>query len=317
MAVYPLIDDDQTRLLVVDFDKGDWQRAARAFWDACDRAGVPVAVERSRSGNGAHAWVFFSERVEASAARKLGCALLTEAMEVDPSVSFDSYDRLFPSQDSAPHGGFGNAIALPFQGMAMRSGSTVFVDKSFEPWRDQWRFLSGVGRVSPSQLDDLLRRFGKRVLGDLADADAADRSGLLASEQRAAVKSQTAAPWARQSRSKLGPGDVPAEVRCVRSNMLYVAKEGLSPAAINRIRRLAVFGNPEFYRAQAMRQPVYGKPRVLHFDEDAGEWIGLPRGCEEAVAELVSSLGARVSVEDRRCGGRPINVEFSGGLRPG
>lgn len=317
VAVYPLIDDDQTRLLVVDFDKGDWRRAAGAFWDVCDRKGVPVALERSRSGNGAHAWVFFSEQVEASLARKLGCALLTEAMETDLSVGFDSYDRLFPSQDSAPHGGFGNAIALPFQGAAMRSGNTVFVDKSFEPWRDQWRFLSGVGRMTSGQLDEALRRFGKRALGDLADADAADRSGLLVDDQRMAVKGQTTAPWARRSRAKLGLGDVPAEVRCVRSNMLYVAKEGLSPAAINRIRRLAAFGNPEFYRVQAMRQPVYGKPRVLHFDEDADEWIGLPRGCEEAVLDLVSSLGARVSVEDKRCEGRPVSVEFVGELRPG
>ena len=238
-------------------------------------------------------------------------------METDLSVGFDSYDRLFPSQDSAPHGGFGNAIALPFQGAAMRSGNTVFVDKSFEPWRDQWRFLSGVGRMTSGQLDEALRRFGKRALGDLADADAADRSGLLVDDQRMAVKGQTTAPWARRSRAKLGLGDVPAEVRCVRSNMLYVAKEGLSPAAINRIRRLAAFGNPEFYRVQAMRQPVYGKPRVLHFDEDADEWIGLPRGCEEAVLDLVSSLGARVSVEDKRCEGRPVSVEFVGELRPG
>lgn len=142
VAGYPLIDDDKTHVLAVDFDKDDWWQSVGAFRRVCEREGVPVAIERSRSGSGAHAWMFFSEPVAASDSRKLGCALLTCAMRIDPNVRFESYDRLFPSQDSTPTGGFGNAIALPFQGDARRDGNSLFVDASFRPYADQWRFLS-------------------------------------------------------------------------------------------------------------------------------------------------------------------------------
>lgn len=113
-----------------------------------------------------------------------------------------------------------------------------------------------------------------------------------------------------------GTRDMPALVRIVRSNLLFVSKEGLSAAAIDRIRRVAAFGNPDFYRAQAMRQSVYGKERVLHFDEDAGDWIGLPRGCENSVAELLATCGAQPMFEEARCEGKPIKVEFKGARGP-
>ena len=172
-------------MLAVDFDKDDWRQAVGAFSGVCEREGVPVAIERSRSGNGAHVWVFFSELVAASDARKLGCALLMRAMRIDPSVRFGSYDRLFPNQDSTPTGGFGNAIALPFQGDARRDGNSLFVDASFQPYADQWRFLSSVKRMTSDDLMRLLRRFGKRILGDLADADASSASELLDAEASA------------------------------------------------------------------------------------------------------------------------------------
>lgn len=318
VAGYPLVDDDRTRVLAVDFDKDDWQQAVGAFRSVCEREGVPVAVERSRSGNGAHAWMFFGEPVAASDARKLGCALLTRAMRIDPSVRFESYDRLFPSQDSVPTGGFGNAIALPFQGDARRDGNSLFVDAAFQPYADQWRFLSSVERMTPDSLARLLRRFGKRVLGDLADADASSAGELLDAEAsaREGGEGSSVLPWAPKARAKLGSGDMPAQVRIVRSNLLFVSKESLLAAAIDRIRRVAAFGNPDFYRAQAMRQSVYGKERVLHFDEDAGDWIGLPRGCEGSVVELLKACGAQPEFEDARCEGRPIKVEFKGALRP-
>lgn len=318
VAGYPLIGDDKTHVLAVDFDKDDWRQAVGAFRRVCEREGVPVAIERSRSGNGAHAWMFFSEPVAASDSRKLGCSLLTRAMRIDPSVRFESYDRLFPSQDSTPTGGFGNAIALPFQGDARRDGNSLFVDASFRPYADQWRFLSSVKRMTPDDLIRLLRHFGKRILGDLADADVSSASELLDAEASARKGDEggEVLPWASKARAKLGPVDMPAQVRIVRSNMLFVSKKGLSAAAIDRIRRVAAFGNPDFYRAQAMRQSVYGKERVLHFDEDAGDWIGLPRGCEDSVLELLKACGAQPVFEDARSEGRPIKVEFKGALRP-
>lgn len=318
VAGYPLVDDDKTHMLAVDFDKDDWRQSVGAFRRVCKREGVPVAIERSRSGNGAHAWMFFSEPIAASDARKLGCALLTRAMQIDPSVRFESYDRLFPSQDSTPTGGFGNAIALPFQGDARCDGNSLFVDASFQPYADQWRLLSSLKRMTQEDLMRPLRRFGKRILGDLADADASSAGELLDAEAsvRDGDGGGAVLPWAPKARAKLGSEDMPAQVRIVRSNLLFVSKEGLSAAAVDRIRRVAAFGNPDFYRAQAMRQSVYGKERVLHFDEDAGDWIGLPRGCESSVVELLATCGAQPAFEEARCEGRPIKVEFKGALRP-
>ena len=221
VAGYPLIDDDKTCVLAADFDKDDWQQAVGAFRDACEREGVPVAIERSRSGNGAHAWMFFSEPVAASDARKLGCALPTRAMRIDPSVRFESYDRLFPSQDSTPTGGFGNPIALPFQGDARRDGNSLFVDASFQPYADQWRFLSSVKHMTQDDLARLLRRFGKRILGDLADADASSASELLNVEAPAhgGGGGDAALPWASKAHAKLGSGICPR--RCVSCARTY------------------------------------------------------------------------------------------------
>ncbi len=170
--------------------------------------------------------------------------------------------------------------------------------------------------MTPDDLARLLRRFSKRVLGDLADADASSSGELLDAEVSACENGEGATlPWAPNARA-MGLEDVPAQVRIVRSNLLFVSKEGLSAAAIDRIRRVAAFGNPDFYRAQAMRQSVYGKERVLHFDEDAGDWIGLPRGCEDSVVDLLKACGAQPVFEDARSEGRPIKIEFKGALRP-
>nr|WP_255467320.1 hypothetical protein [Raoultibacter phocaeensis] len=290
-----------------------------AFWQVCDQVGVPVAVERSRSGNGAHIWLFFSELVDAADARRLGCALVTRAMQADPRVKLYSYYLLFPSQDLTPKGGFGNAIALPFQGGAMRNGNSVFVDKAFAPYGDQWRFLSSVKSLSADELAKLPRCFGKRVLGDLADANAAETDELLGDKGADGDGEERRNPsmlWASNPKKGLGVGDAPEQVRIVRSSMLYIAKEGLSAAALNRLKRVAAFGNPEFYRAQAMRQSVHGKPRVLYFGEDVGDWLGLPRGCEDAVVELLVTCGSQAILKDERCDGSPIKVSFKGALRP-
>ena len=172
--------------------------------------------------------------------------------------------------------------------------------------------------MTPDDLARLLRRFGKRVLGELADADASSAGELLDAEASACDGGEGGAafPWASKARVKLGSGDMPAQVRIVRSNLLFLSKECLSAAAIDRIRRVATFGNPDFYRAQAMRQSVYGKQRVPHFDEDAGGWIGLPCGCEDSVVELLKACGAQPAFEDEHCEDRPIKVEFKGALQP-
>lgn len=144
IGVYPLLSNDNCRFLVADFDDENYQEDAIAFKKACTVNGITSYVERSRSGNGAHIWIFFEEEIPAIVARKLGSGLLTYAMNMRSEIKFSSYDRLFPSQDTLPSGGFGNLIALPLQGAVRKNGNSVFVDEDFNPIDDQWDYLANV-----------------------------------------------------------------------------------------------------------------------------------------------------------------------------
>src|SRR2546426_8237444 len=157
IGVYPLFQDETCYFLAVDFDRESWQEDAGAFLETCGRLDLPVALERSRSGNGCHIWFFFEEAMTASLARKLGSHVLTETMEHRPEIGFRSYDRLFPNQDTLPRGGFGNLIALPLQKQARQRGNTVFLDAHFKPHRDQWSFLASVLRISRARVEALVR----------------------------------------------------------------------------------------------------------------------------------------------------------------
>jgi hypothetical protein len=166
VGVYPLLRGDSCRFLACDFDRSSWALDALAFFDACRDVGVPAALERSRSGNGAHVWIFFAEAVPASTARSLGAGLLRHAMARRVEIDLASYDRLFPSQDFVPKGSFGNLIALPLQGAARRTHNTCFLDpSSLEPWPDQWQFLSSVGALSAEATASVATAVGGFELG--------------------------------------------------------------------------------------------------------------------------------------------------------
>src|SRR5690606_25087879 len=147
-GVYPLLLDETCRFVAADFDKDGWEQDALAFVAACRRLNLPVALERSRSGLGAHAWRFFDAVVPAGLARRLVSHVLTVAMEDRPDIGLGSYDRLFPNQDTLPQGGFGNLIALPLQKRARDQGHSVFLDDDLTPWPDQWAFLSSIRKVA-------------------------------------------------------------------------------------------------------------------------------------------------------------------------
>jgi hypothetical protein len=132
-----MLPDETCWFLAADFDKKSWRQDVAAFRDTARAKRVPVAIERSRSGNGAHAWIFFSEPVPAFEARRLGTLLITATMDRNPDIGFDSYDRFFPSQDTMPSGGFGNLIALPLQSGPRENGSSVFLDDDFLSFKDQ------------------------------------------------------------------------------------------------------------------------------------------------------------------------------------
>ena len=297
IGIYPMLKDETCNFLCVDFDEEDYKYAVIAFRKVCKGYNIPAYVERSRSGNGAHIWILFASPISAILARKLGSGLLTKAMESNANISFKSYDRLFPNQDTMPDGGFGNLISLPLQGKARKIGNSVFVDEDFLPYEDQWAYLSCVQKLSIDKAENLVSSLCKN--GDL---------GTL-------VSGSDEKPWEIRKVTTLTALDFPSKIAVVNANMLYVPIAGISPAAQNAMKRLAAFRNPDFYRAQAMRLPIYDKPRIICTAEISKEYIGLPRGCENALYKLFEDYNADYSVDDQTNRGNVISVTFNGVLR--
>lgn len=307
IGVYPLLTDESCWFLAVDFDKKTWQEDSRAFMDTCQELNLPAALERSRSGKGGHVWIFFDCAVPAITARKLGCSILTRTMERRHQLGLDSYDRLFPSQDTLPKGGFGNLIALPLQAVPRRDGNSVFVDANFQPYPDQWAFLSVLERVPIAIAEEIVTEAQR--IGNLIGV----RASVTDDEDR---RDPWALPPSGKQLERLISGPLPTSVQMVRANLVYVEKRGLPPAMMNRLFRLAAFQNPEFYKAQKMRLSTYGKPRVIACGEDFAEHVALPRGCIAEIVNLLEAHGIHPEVRDERFAGIPIEVELQAELRP-
>lgn len=293
VGVYPLLEDDTCYFLGADFDEADWRDDSRAFMQSCNELGVPAALEISRSGHGAHAWVFFAGRVSARDARRLGTAIISYTC---------SRTRQFPNQDTMPKGGFGNLIALPLQKRPRESNCSVFVDAAMHPYADQWAFLA---RLQPMAVHDIeptiLRATGAVHPLDVTFIDDED----------------LATPWKRQSEStKTLGGPMPKSVTVTLANLIYFEKSHLPQALANRLIRLAAFQNPEFYKAQAMRLSVWDKPRVIGNAQNYPQHIALPRGCLDAVLDLLRDNGIACDLRDERFDGELIDVPFVGTLRP-
>jgi len=305
IGVYPLLSDETCWFLAVDFDKVTWKEDSGAFLKTCEGMGVPAALERSRSGNGGHVWIFFNTSLPAALARKLGSAILTSTMERH-HMGLDSYDRFFPSQDTMPKGGLGSLIALPLQHVPREKGNTLFLDRDFIPYPDQWAFLSHIGKMSKEEVEAIVSE--------------AHIKGKIIGVRMSMTEERQEDPWAlppsgrRVEKIIIGP--FPEKVSIVLSNLVYIQKEDLPSTMVNRLIRLAAFQNPEFYRAQAMRLSTFGKPRIISCAEDFGRHIGLPRGCLDEALALLQTHGIRAEIRDERFSGAPIHVEFRGELRP-
>lgn len=306
MGVYPLLEDETCWFLAVDFDKHSWQEDVTAFAETCRSSRIPVAIERSRSGNGAHAWFFFATPISANVARRMGCFLITETMNRRHQLSMESYDRLFPNQDTMPRGGFGNLIALPLQHEARQQANSVFVDEGLKPFADQWAFLTSVQRIQPSDAEVVVQE--------------ATRTGQVIGLRIADTDEDQAAPWERvpSGRIRVKPvaGPLPPEVNAVLAQRLYVEKAGLPPSLLNQLKRLAAFQNPEFYKKQRMRLSTVTTPRVISCAEELATHISLPRGCAPAVETLLSQHNVTLRVDDKRHVGSSFQIAFSGELTP-
>ena len=301
VGIYPLLADDTCFFLAVDFDEADWREDALAFVQSCDELGVPASLEISRSGQGAHAWVFFAHSVPARDARRLGTAIISHTCSRTRQLKLESYDRLFPNQDTMPKGGFGNLIALPLQKKPRENGCSEFVDAALRPYPDQWAFLASTQPMAPHDIEPtILRATGNAHPLDVTFIDEED----------------LAAPWKRQAATprKLSV-PMPKALTVTLANLVYFEKVQLPQPLANRLIRLAAFQNPEFYKAQAMRMSVWDKSRVIGCAENYPQHIALPRGCLDAAQDLLRDNGIHCDLRDERLEGEPLDVDFVGTLR--
>lgn len=307
IGIYPLLPDDTCRFLVFDFDDHEtspgtaWREDVDALHQICSQNSVPCYVERSRSGSGAHIWLFFDAPISAELARRFGSALLTEGAKSVNLKDFKTYDRMLPAQEHLPDGGLGNLIALPLQGQALRQGNSAFVDENWNAYPNQWEYLKSVQKISAAFVEE------KTALWCT--------DGELGTLSKTADMEDTEKPW-KKSPTLFRAEDAVQPIPITLANGIYIDTAGLKPRLQNALRRLAAYSNPEFYKKKALGFSTRSIPRIVFCGEDVGGYIRLPRGCAEKLTAQLDSAGIAYTTSDERQVGRKIKVDFKGTLYP-
>ena len=297
VGLYAIMPDNNCSFLCTDFDdkscKHGYKDDVLAFVGVCRDWQIPYAIERSRSGNGAHVWIFFEEPLPAFKARRLGNAILTEAMNRDGRMSFNSYDRFFPNQDRLPEGGFGNLVALPLQGQARKNLNSVFVDDDFLAYKDQWTFLYNIKKLREDDVDKQLSLHVNEEFGALSTS----------SESK---------PWVTPTPQNVTKADFYSTMEIVKADKIYIPLKSISAKVLNHLKRIAAFKNPEFYSKQALRLSTYSVPRIISCFDITDEYLAMPRGCEDAILSFLNDNNVKYSITDETSHGKKISVTFTG-----
>ncbi|MBI4596494.1 MAG: DEAD/DEAH box helicase family protein [Candidatus Tectomicrobia bacterium] len=303
IGVYAMLEDETCYFLAIDFDKEHWQDDAKAFRDTCREKNIPALLERSRSGNGGHVWILFSEPVASSLARQMGSLLITETMSNRSELEMRSYDRLFPNQDTMPKGGFGSLIALPLQKLPMVKGNSLFLDENLKPYPDQWAYLAGVRKMSLPEVRSL-------VDGTLENHDNIEIAVGEADEE---TKPWAKTPTSRQEIKRLS-GKMPSTLNIILANRVYIKKDDLPPSLFTALKRLAAFQNPEFYKKQSLRLYTGKTTRVICCAEMIDNYLAIPRGCLERLTRICSVNDISLNVQEERFAGNKVDLGFQGEL---
>ena len=307
VAIYPMLENNLCQLLVFDFDNhaenaeqndyanedDSWKEEINALSRICKNLKVDAVVERSRSGRGAHLWIFFKEMIPARLARRFGFALLEKGAESVNLKSFKYYDRMIPTQDVLPEGGLGNVIALPLQGQALKFGNSAFVDEYWNAYENQLGVLAGIKRITRQEIEDYLALW---YGSDGKNADEEDDS-----------------PWDKNA--ALDAGGVNGNIHILLSDRIYIDSSEMSNKLKRQLRRLATFSNKQYFQNQAMDMPNYNEARFIYLGADEGKYIILPRGLLEDLLKRFNKAGIKYDIEDKRTGDRVIKVSFKGKLK--
>lgn len=297
IGIYPLLENDTCFFLSLDFDDKDSKKDIKsdvlAFASVCDKYEVPIAIERSRSGNGIHIWMFFDTNIKARTARKLGSLLLSKTMEIS-NISISSFDRMFPNQDTLPKGGYGNLIALPFQNEPSKYGNTLFIDRNFILIKNQMQYLSSIHKLTEIEVFEKIKQLSNETI-DISHE-------IIDMQNEVKLKSKNNI-------------DYPKSIKVILKDMVYIDKANLDGVVKNSFRRLATFANPEFYKKQKLRMSVYNVPMVIDCSKEDEKYLNLPRGTYDYLESLCNVNNIEIISKDERFVGNKIEVKFNGSLK--